>query len=46
MAELIAQTKAYAKGDPLEVAAFKHQIALNIIPHIDASWTTGTRRKR
>jgi len=41
MAELIAQTKAYAKGDPMEVAAFKHQIAFNVIPHIDAFLDNG-----
>jgi len=41
MAELIAQTKAYAKGDPLEVTAFKHQIAFNVIPHIDAFHDNG-----
>jgi aspartate-semialdehyde dehydrogenase len=41
MAELIAQTKAYAKGEPMEVAAFKHQIAFNVIPHIDAFLDNG-----
>ena len=41
MAELIAQTKAYAKGEKLEVAAFKHQIAFNVIPHIDAFLENG-----
>ena len=41
MAELIAQTKAYAKGDPPEVAAFKHQIAFNVIPHIDVFLENG-----
>ncbi len=41
MAELIAQTKAYAKGEKLEVAAFKHQIAFNVIPHIDAFLDNG-----
>jgi len=41
MAELVAQIKAYAKGEPLEVAAFKHQIALNVIPHIDAFLDNG-----
>jgi aspartate-semialdehyde dehydrogenase len=41
MAELVAQTKAYAKGDPLEVSAFKHQIAFNVIPHIDAFLDNG-----
>ena len=41
MAELIAQTKAYAKGDPMEVSAFKHQIAFNVIPHIDSFLDNG-----
>ena len=41
MAELIAQTKAFARGDALEVAAFKHQIAFNLIPHIDAFLENG-----
>jgi len=41
MAELIAQTKAYAQGEPLEVSAFKHQIAFNVIPHIDVFLDNG-----
>ncbi len=41
MAELIAQTKAFAKGESLEVAAFQHQIAFNVIPHIDAFLENG-----
>ncbi|MCL5884331.1 MAG: aspartate-semialdehyde dehydrogenase [Deltaproteobacteria bacterium] len=41
MAELVAQVKAFAKGEPLEVAAFKHQIAFNVIPHIDAFLDNG-----
>ncbi|GAB4364110.1 MAG: aspartate-semialdehyde dehydrogenase [Deltaproteobacteria bacterium] len=41
MAELIAQTKAYAKGEPLAVSAFQHQIAFNVIPHIDAFLENG-----
>jgi len=41
MAELVAQIKAYAKGEPLEVTAFKHQIAFNVIPHIDAFLDNG-----
>jgi len=41
MEELIRQTKAFAKGEPLEVSAFKHQIAFNIIPHIDAFLDNG-----
>ncbi len=41
MAELVAQTKAFAKGEPIEVSAFKHQIAFNVIPHIDAFLENG-----
>ena len=41
MAELIAQTKAYARDEKMEVAAFKHQIAFNVIPHIDAFLENG-----
>ncbi len=41
MAELIAQTKAFARGETLEVAAFQHQIAFNVIPHIDAFLENG-----
>jgi aspartate-semialdehyde dehydrogenase len=41
MAELVAQTKAFAKGEPMEVAAFQHQIAFNIIPHVDAFLDNG-----
>ena len=41
MAELIAQTKAYAAGQALEVTEFKHQIAFNVIPHIDAFLDSG-----
>jgi aspartate-semialdehyde dehydrogenase len=41
MAELISQTKAFATGAEMEVAAFKHQIAFNVIPHIDAFLENG-----
>ncbi len=41
MAELIAQTKAFARGEKLDVAAFQHQIAFNVIPHIDAFLENG-----
>ena len=34
--ELMDQTHAWAKGEPLKVEAFKHQIAFNLIPHIDS----------
>ena len=33
--ELEGQVRAYAKGDPLEVKAFQHQLMYNLIPHID-----------
>ncbi len=41
MAELVAQTKAFARGENLEVSAFQHQIAFNVIPHIDAFLENG-----
>lgn len=41
MAELIAQVKAFSRGEPMEVQAFKHQIAFNVIPHIDAFLENG-----
>ena len=41
MAELVAQTKAYANGQAMEVSAFKHQIAFNVIPHIDSFLDSG-----
>lgn len=33
--ELRRQTLAWAKGEPLEVRFFPHQIAFNLLPHID-----------
>jgi aspartate-semialdehyde dehydrogenase len=33
--ELRAQTMAWAKGEPLTPKYFQHQIAFNVIPHID-----------
>lgn len=35
MRELEEQVLAYAQGKPLEVRVFPHQIAFNLIPHID-----------
>ena len=35
LAELEDQIHAYAKGEPLTVKAFQHQLMYNIIPHID-----------
>jgi aspartate-semialdehyde dehydrogenase len=39
--ELRRQTLAWAKGDPIEVKAFPHQIAFNLFPHIDAFQPNG-----
>jgi aspartate-semialdehyde dehydrogenase len=36
MRELEDQVRAWTAGKPLEVKAFPHQIAFNLIPHIDA----------
>ena len=33
--ELEDQIRAYAKGEPLTVKAFQHQLMYNLIPHID-----------
>jgi aspartate-semialdehyde dehydrogenase len=41
MAELEAQVRAYAKGEPLSISAFPHQIAFNLIPHIDVFLENG-----
>ena len=35
LAELEDQIHAYAKGEPLTVKAFQHQLMYNLIPHID-----------
>jgi len=35
MAELEAQMASLAKGEPLKVEAFAHQLTYNLIPHID-----------
>ena len=35
LAELEDQIHAYAKGEPLAVKAFQHQLMYNLIPHID-----------
>lgn len=35
VAELRAQTMAWSKGEPMKPQYFQHQIAFNVIPHID-----------
>ena len=41
MAELEAQTRAYLAGEAFAPAAFAHQIAFNLIPHIDSFCDNG-----
>ncbi len=41
MRELEAQVKAYVRGEELKVEVFPHQIAFNLIPHIDAFLDSG-----
>ncbi|MDR3229738.1 MAG: aspartate-semialdehyde dehydrogenase [Puniceicoccales bacterium] len=41
MRELEAQTKAWAEGRPLEAQVYPHQIAFNLIPHVDSFLDTG-----
>jgi len=41
MRELEAQVKAYVRGEEPQVEAFPHQIAFNLIPHIDAFLDNG-----
>jgi aspartate-semialdehyde dehydrogenase len=39
--ELKLQVRAWAAGEPLPVTAFPHQIAFNLLPHIDAFQDNG-----
>ena len=41
MAELEAQTRAYLAGEEYAPSAFAHQIAFNLIPHIDSFCDNG-----
>lgn len=41
MQELEDQLHAWAKGDPLEVKEFAHQIAFNLIPQVDVFYEDG-----
>jgi len=41
MRELEDQVKAYVRGEELKVEVFPHQIAFNLIPHIDAFLDNG-----
>ncbi len=39
--ELRRQVQAWAKGEPLEARVFPHQIAFNLLPHIDTFLESG-----
>ncbi|MGE4265860.1 MAG: aspartate-semialdehyde dehydrogenase [Deferribacterales bacterium] len=41
MEELMNQAKAWAKGEPLKVEKFAHQILFNVIPHVDSFTDNG-----
>jgi aspartate-semialdehyde dehydrogenase len=41
IAELEAQVKAYAAGEPLQKNVYPHQIAFNCLPHIDSFLDSG-----
>ncbi|MEO0793537.1 MAG: aspartate-semialdehyde dehydrogenase [Verrucomicrobiota bacterium] len=41
MAELEEQIKSWTKQEPLEVKEFAHQIAFNLIPHVDVFYEDG-----
>ena len=45
IAELEAQVKAYAAGQPLEKNVYPHQIAFNCLPHIDSFLDNGYTRE-
>lgn len=41
MEELLAQTRAWAKGEPIHVEKFQYQLLFNVIPHIDKFMENG-----
>ncbi len=41
MEELLAQTRAWVKGEPIHVEKFQHQLLFNVIPHIDKFMENG-----
>jgi len=41
MAELEDQLHAWSKGEPMEIKEFAHQIAFNLIPHVDVFYDDG-----
>ena len=45
MSELLNQTRAFAKNEPLEVSTFPAQIAFNLFPHVDVFLENGYTRE-
>jgi len=45
MKELINQTNAFTKNEPLEVSTFPAQIAFNLFPHVDVFMENGYTRE-
>ncbi len=43
--ELKRQVKAWVKGEPLTAEVFPHQIAFNVLPHVDAFLENGYTRE-
>ena len=43
--ELMAQTRAYVAGSPIVPAVYPHQIAFNLLPHIDTFEPDGYSRE-
>ncbi len=41
MQELEDQTKAWSKGEPIEKNVYPHQIAFNLLPHVDSFLESG-----
>ena len=45
LAELEAQTRAWANNDPIEKSVYPHQIAFNLLPHVDSFQEDGYTRE-
>jgi len=45
MAELDAQTRAWASGEALEKDVYPHQIAFNLLPHVDGFLDDGSTKE-
>ena len=45
LAELEAQTRAWVNNDPIEKSVYPHQIAFNLLPHVDSFQEDGYTRE-